>query len=522
MNDATHRPAVAHPKGLSGPSLGQAALFVTGLCILALACAARLALIGSARFGGDEIVMFQMAERISRGEEFPLLGTSITGGGASHPGPAFFYLMAAPMLCGFRSPEAANAFVALLCSFGVLLYWRALRSFFGEAGAATASVLMACLPWSSLYADRIWNANVINFFIAVAFWAACRLRRRPDLRGVVLLALSAGVLPQFHLSSPMVWVALAPIAWPALKQWRWRWTLAVVLCALALYAPLLVFEARTQGHNTRTFLAESGGHPSSDWLRTPLWALRLLTLDVSYHQLRSYWDLHSEGQMFELVLHGNEDVRWTPLRRALLALSYTFAVGTLGLLLARRLQRAWAKSVPPDPAAADRTAFLRAALLGLFANLLLLWATHRSIFGHYVQPLLPFYFVAFAALGQAASAWGRARFALYGVVGALCVGGLDSALWVSRTIDARNGLTTLRTVLAAIKRDRPALQAARLEFDYRSQDWGYNVLLSHDPANQLKFDKDGPVYQLRLRRAPPLPGARLVVETGPIAAWALP
>ena len=385
--------APMHPTGLADRLL-------VGVLLLALACTARLLLVGTARFGGDEIVMFQMAERISRGEELPLLGTSITGGGASHPGPAFFYLMAVPLLCGFKSPEAANAFVALLCAFGVLLYWRALRPFFGEAGAVTAAVLMACLPWSTLYADRIWNANVINFFVAVAFWAACRLRRKPDLAGVVLLALGAGVLPQFHLSSPMVWVALAPIAWPALKQWRWSWTLAVVLCALALYAPLIAFEVRTQGHNSRTFLAESGGNPSSDWLRTPLWALRLLTLDVSYQQLFSYWDLHSEGQMVDLVLHGNDDVQWTPLRRALLALSYIFALGTLGYLLVRRLRRVGAKAAAPDPAAADGEAFLRAALLGLLANVLLLWATHRSIFGHYVQPLLPFYFVAFAALGR--------------------------------------------------------------------------------------------------------------------------
>jgi hypothetical protein len=510
MEDAAQGPA----SKLSG--------LVAGACILALACAARLALIGTARFGGDEIIMFQMAERISRGEEFPLLGTSITGGGASHPGPAFFYLMTVPLLCGFKSPEAANAFVALLCACGVLLYWRALRPFFGEAGAATAAVLMACLPWSTLYADRIWNANVINFFIAVAFWAACRLRRRPDLRGVVLLGLSAGVLPQFHMSSPMVWVALVPIAWPARKQWRWSWTLALVVCALALYAPLLVHEARTQGHNTRTFLAETGGNTSTDWLRTPLWALRLLTLDVSYHQLFSYWDTHSEGQMLDLVVRGNADVQWTAPRRLLLVLSYIFALGTLAFLLVRRLRRGPAPASSDEAARADRAAFLRAALLGLAANTLLLWAAHKSIFGHYVQPLLPFYFVAFAALGQAASDWGRARYALYGVVGVLCAGGLDSALWVSRTLDARNGLTTLRTVLGAIQRDRPALRAAKLQFDYRSQDWGYNVVLGLDPASKLRFDKDGPVYQLRLRRAPPLPGARLIVEAGPIVAWALP
>jgi len=126
------------------------------------------------------------------------------------------------------------------------------------------------------------------------------------------------VLPQFHMSSPMVWVALAPIAWPALKKWRWSWTLALVVCALFLYAPLLVSEVRSQGHNTRTFLAESGGARSTDWLRVPLWALRLFTLDVSYQQLFSYWDLHGEALLSDVAVHGNADVRWTPLRHLLL------------------------------------------------------------------------------------------------------------------------------------------------------------------------------------------------------------
>ena len=508
-------------------SRGQA--FWSGFALLLVACTARLVLVGTARFGGDEIVMFQMAERISRGQEFPMLGASITGGGASLPGPLFYYLMAVPMLLGFRSPEAANAFIALLGGAAVWLYWSALRPWFGERGAAIAAILMACLPWSTLYADRIWPSNTIGFFTAVAFWAACRVRREPDRLGVVALLVSAGVMPQLHLSAPMVWAALLPIFLRSVPRWRWSWAAAGLGCVLALYAPMLLHEFTSHWSNSRAFLSESGGGTSSHWQRLPLWAFRLLTLDLSYHQLSGYWVLRSERELRDFLLHGNGDFTWTPARHALLWLSYAFALGTLGLLLVRRLRRARPAEPPaaiaPAPTAASEERghpFLRAALFGFAANVLLIGLTHRSLFGHYVQPLLPFYFVAFAELGRASLGWGRGRFGLYGVVTALCLGGIDSALWVSRRLDARNGLSTMRAVLAAIQADRPGLREGKLEFDYRSMNWGFNVLLAGDPQNRLKFDKTGPVYRLKLREAAAPAGGRLVAQTGPIAVWAMP
>jgi len=481
--------------------------FLVGLAILLLASAARLALICTSRFTGDEILFWQAASGIANGTEFPLLGPSITGGGARHPGPLFYVVMAIPLLVS-KAPEACNAFVAVLGGFSVLLYWSALRPYFGDVGATLAAAMMACMPWSTLYGDRIWNPNVLVFFVALAFWAACRLRRRPSLGAVTLLFVSCAAMPQFHMSSPMVWLALIPIFFRSIRRWRWYWPLLALAGALVLYIPMFISEHRTHWENVRLFLAETGSNTSQDWKRVPAWAFRLLTLDVSYHQLHSYWGQHTEAEMFDFLAHGNEDFTWTRARRFFLGLSVVFAAGALVFWIVR----AWreGKRRPARP-------FLWAAIVGLGANTALLGVTHKPVYGHYVESLLPFYFVAFAELGRAAIEWRRGWWILYATAALVCVGGVDSALWVSNVLDARNGLTTVRRVIAAIEKDRPTITSASLNFGFRAQPWAYSVLtaLDHDRVSI----GGGPAYVLVTRETPIPPGARLVMTTGPVALY---
>ena len=506
-------PAPPLPARLSRAAQGfvQRALgsrpFWVGVAILVLACAARLVLITTSRFTGDEIVFWQAASGIAKGTDFPLLGPSITGGGARHPGPLFYYVMALPLFVS-KAPEACNAFVAILGGFSVLLYWSALRPFFGEIGATFAAALMACAPWSTLYGDRIWNPNVIVFFVALSFWAACRMRTKPSLGTLVLLVMSAAAMPQFHMSSPMVWLALTPIFLPTWRRWRWYWPLVAVGCAVLLYIPMLIHELRTHWENARLFLAETGSNTSDDWKRVPAWAFRLLTLDISYHQLHSYWGQHTEKEMLEFLESGNSDFVWTPLRRAALILSGLFAMGALAFWVVRTAMGGRSKPARP---------FLWAAIVGLAANTALLGLTHKAVYGHYVESLLPFYFVAFAELGRSAITWTRGWWVVYGAAALVCIGGIDSALWVSNELDARNGLTTMRRVIAAVEKDRPGIHSANLSFGYRGWNWGFNVIadLDHEP---LSFG-GGPGYRLMLRGNAAPNGARLVMETGPVALY---
>jgi hypothetical protein len=479
-----------------------------GLAIFVVALVLRLALIETSRFTGDEIEMWRNARAIAAGKEFPLLGPPITDGGARLPGPLFHYMMALPLLVS-KAPEACNAFVAILGAVSVVVYWAALRDFFGEMGAALAALLMACSPWSTLYADRIWNANVTGIFVALAFWAACRLRSKPSAGALVLLFASAAVIPQIHMSAPMVWVALLPIALPTARRWRWWWPLAGLAVVVLLYAPMLVSELRTHWANVRTFLAENAANGSDDYKRVPAWAFRLLTLDVSYQQLHSYWGRHTETEMLHFIVRGNADFRYGPVRWFLLGASVLLAAAALAV----SLWSAWGGLVRRRP-----RPFFWAAVLGVLANTALLGFAHRPVYGHYVQPLLPFYFVAFAELGRWASRRTWAWWPVWGAATLVSIGAIDATLWVSYTLDARNGLWTMRRVNEALAAEEPKVSYVPLSFGFLGWPGGYNALLEMDPEPHFSIGGGGG-YRLLLRETPAPSGGRKLIETGPVVLY---
>jgi hypothetical protein len=479
-----------------------------GVAIFALAAATRCSLILSSHFLEDEILFWNAARDLAHGTAFPLLGPSISGSVARHPGPLLYCIIAIPLL--FTSaPEACNGFVALLGAATVVLYWQSLRSYFGEIGALLAALLMACMPWSTLYADRIWNPNVLGFFVATALWAACRLRKRPSLAAAVVLFVSMAAMPQLHLSSPMVWLALLPIWLPEVRAWRWHWAPIAALSGATLYIPMILHELRTHGSNTLALLHETSPSAALDFARVPLWAFRLMTLDVSEHQLPTLGGPPSESEMVSLLLHGNSNFHYGPVRGVLLTLSLGFAAFAIVVAVGSAWSRANRRSRP----------FFWAAFLGLLANTALLAFAHKRIFGHYVQALLPFYFVAFAELGRWAARSVRASIAVWGVALLVCIGGIDAAIWVSRTLDARNGLLTMRRVIAAIEADQPDAFTIPIEFDFPpGSTAGYNVLASLDSKRHVFFVL-GWQYRLILQGEPRPRGARLLLETGPVALY---
>jgi len=483
---------------------------LAGLALFALACATRLALIRTGRWTGDEILTWSTAKDLAAGKSFPLLGPSITGGGAQEPGPLVYWIGAIPLVFT-RAPEADNAFVAVLGGVTVVLFWRALRAYFSETGALLAAVMMACSPWSTLYADRLWNPNVVGLFVALAFWAACRLRQRPSLAAVVVLFVAMGATLQLHMSAPMVWLALLPIWLPSVRTWRWYWPLVAVAATTLLYTPMLIHEHRTHWANTLAFVHEASNNTSSDWKRVPLWAFRLLTLDVSYLAMHGYWNPHTEREMLSFLAHGNSDFQYGPVRWFFLGLSIVFA----GVALVTAGVRSWTGAARRGP-----HPFFWAAAVGLFANTALLWVAHKEIHGHYVQELLPFYFVAFAALADWAAA-DRAMTSWLVLVAALlvCVGGVDAANWESSTLDARNGLGTARRVIAAIRNEQPPATRASITVDYRSLCADrLNELTALEPEHPLHFDL-GSQYRLQLNGAAPPKGGHPILVTGPVTLY---
>jgi hypothetical protein len=522
--------------------------FWIGTAIFAAAAALRLALVQTARFTGDEARDYGIGMELAHGLRFPMLGPIITSGPAQLPGPISYWLAAFPQLFT-RAPEAGNVFFELMGAATVWMFWYALRCPFGGAAATFAAALLACSPWSALFADRVWNPNAFLVFEGLALLAVVKLRERPDSAWAAVLPVACLVLPQLHMSAPVVWLALMPLAWGTVRRWNRRWlALGCVLAAL-LYIPLVVHEADTGLGNTRAFLAETlGPHKKTagtnlSFLLSPIYMLRFLSLDVTYHELSGYWGGLNETAAWQALWHGSPARPFHPLR--LLAL---IASGALLLLAAAAALRAAiagrraggapvadrAPRPPGDPA--SLRPFAIAALVAVVADVALLALTSKQVFAHYVTPTLPFLFVVFAAgaragLGDRAGSGRWLRVALVALAAIVCAGGVEATLSISRRIDGRNGLAVHRAVAGRVLDDcaalgrPPAACAARLDFAFVGMTYTYGIFTRVALAAPIRWEAttNGPAYRLQKRedRPPPGAGAFPITTIGPVNLFRL-
>jgi hypothetical protein len=429
-------------------TLSRRTAWAVGLGLAVVAAVVRMAMWRTARFGGDEALFFQMGVDIVDGRHWPLLGTQITDGAARLPGPTFLYVMALPLLV-WRAPEAQYLFVELLGALTVVLGWQALRRPFGERGALAAGLLVACSPWSALYADRTWNPNVLPFVVALAFLAMVRLREHPSSRWGIALGPLLAVMPHFHMAAPVAWAGLLALGGRSLLRIPRRHLAWATAGALVCCVPMLVHEWQTGFQNTRLILLETIGRKGGErhpwgFVFVPVYALRFLTLDVSYHELTGYWGGPDELRNVQALWQGSQARPFHPLRA--LALAASFAVAFAALLSAVR-----------DTWRANRLGpFGRAFVVALLANTLLMAATAKQVFGHYVTCLYPFVVVAWAALfakrkqsADVPAVYLRRRvFSATLCTAAFVVGagGVEATWSVSRNVDAKIGLGVYRCV----------------------------------------------------------------------------
>ena len=443
---------------------GRSRGIAIGLAIFLLAASVRLSLISNARFSGDESQFYAIAREVAAGRVFPTMGPPLSGGSARHPGGGFFLLMAMSQLVA-RSPESANAWVALLGAASVWLFWSAMRSV-DRSGATIAAFLMACSPWSVLYADRIWNSNVVGLFVALAFWASMQIRARPSSRWAALLVFACAVMPQFHMSAPAYWSAIAALI--GFRRINLRWAAIGGLAAVVAYMPYLVSEVKSGFENGSRIRGESAAMPARVPYELPVAVARLATLDASFHEIGGLTKPAREGDLFQIALFGSRARPFHPLRATALGVS---------ILLA-----AWGVV-----SAARRTEFrpfLRALLVGVAADAILLGWSGKVVFPHYAQPLLPFVFALFAA-------WTPRPVVLIGVA-IFAAGSLDVVGNISTKLDAREGLVVHRRVVELLE----AEGRVRMGLGFLGSVESYNVLSRYDYGGSVRFGNEGATYFL--------------------------
>jgi 4-amino-4-deoxy-L-arabinose transferase-like glycosyltransferase len=465
-----------------------------GLLIL-VAALIRLSLICTSRFTGDEAIFYQAAVHIRDGIAFPELGPAVTGGVARHPGPLFYYLMSLSQFFS-RTPEAANAETAILGALSIGFLWDAVRRVLGTFPAFLAALLMTFSPWAILYADRIWNANVIIFLVAVAFWAAVRVYQKPGSRWIAMVIALSAIMPQFHLSVPVVWLALIALMlpnWRRLRELNWGFVALGVAIAVLGYAPYLHSELQSGFANLKALRAENLHlEGRRQFYKVPIYAFRFFTLDTTYHELMGYWGGLHELSALKAAFVGSPVRPFSVFR--LIALVASIVLAVMIYLSAFRERRFLGL-------------FWRAFWIGICTNILLLAITPKAFYPHYLTPMLPFFFAISAGLAHQLEWDHRLRKWLVPVLCIFCIGGVEASVSISRNLDQRNGLKTQRQVIRWILEDaaregwQPSARIG-LHLDFPGYLEGYSVLLEESYRSRLQVSdraEGAPQYVLAVK-----------------------
>ena len=531
-------------KAATAPTTGgtHRRAFWIGLAIFVLAAALRMSLVSTARFTGDESRDYAVGMNIANGQSFPLLGPVMSGGQARLPGPLFYWLGTLPYLFS-RAPEAGNLFFELLGALTVWLFWSSLRTAFGEAGAAFAAILMALSPWSALFGDRVWNPHAFLLCEGVALLAVVRLRERPESRWALALPLACLALPQLHMSAPVVWVALLPLAAGSWRRWNRRYLAIGVVLGLLLYIPFVVSELRTGLGNTHAFLSETfaakkSGASNLSFLLTPVYVLRFLTLDVTYHELSGYWGGLDETAAWHALWYGSAARPFHPLRLAALLASGGLLLLAIGVAAREAVGRARAASGRGISGLLGP--FGWSAVLVVALDLAFLALTRKQVFAHYVSLTIPFVFVIYAdlyrALGETRAGGRSLRPLAIGLAVIFCAGGVEATRSISARIDGRNGLGVHRAVsgrvlgdLAAAER-APGEQPVRLDIGYMANLSQYTIFTRYALRKPVRWGWEGSpgafAYRLQKNEDPPprasMDGPAFVTtRVGPVTLYRL-
>ncbi|MCB9654342.1 MAG: hypothetical protein H6729_09470 [Deltaproteobacteria bacterium] len=313
------------------------------------------------------------------------------------------------------------------------------------------------------------------------------------------------ILPQFHLSTPVVWVScltLVVLRPPA--KWRWWPILAGVALATLTYVPMIRAELDSGFANTRAILAQTA-HPNAQatnpWL-SPFevlgYAILYSTSEISYHFGRGYWGGYDDVARY-LSMSGWRaafddlggwlfSINVVSIVLAASAWAYSAFVGARAFV---RLVRARRRS-----AITDAEVVLLAVLFGFIAAGTLLFLSRRLFFPHYANILMPLalFPTVFAIERVFARASAHKPRLLRAVAGTAFGISVIAMAWSTsryyRRIDSLNGLTNTRALVSIIAEEH---QPVSVHFTHFNNGFAWNKLLEYEFDSNVRVQPNARV-----------------------------
>jgi len=202
-------------------------------------------------FKGDEAQNLYLASVLASGQDIPLVGIRSSIG--TYNPPLFVYAMALPITFS-HNPVVAAGFVAVLNCLAVgLLYAFCLR-FFSRTAAVIAAAFFAFNPWAVFYSRKIWQQEMLPFFVIGFFYSLLAVICEKRQKYIVACFACLAAMTQLHFSSIYYLIVFAILlAWLRPKV-SWSYYATGIGIAIFLYLPYIAFDVLNDGYNLHMHL----------------------------------------------------------------------------------------------------------------------------------------------------------------------------------------------------------------------------------------------------------------------------
>lgn len=240
--------------------------FIILLAILLIGVFMRLYKIsGYMTFLGDEGRDVIIVRRLLIEHHPPLIGPG-TSIGNMYLGPAYYYMMAIPLMVANFSPVGPAVFIAILGIVTIFFVWWVVREWFPaydeqtQWGALLAALLYAISPVIIIYSRSSWNPNIMPFFSLATVYFMWRVWQKNEIKSLVVVGASFAFVLQSHylglLLGPVLgilWV-LSYLRVESKKKFIVYSIISSILF-LALMSPLAIFDFRHNFINSKAIIA---------------------------------------------------------------------------------------------------------------------------------------------------------------------------------------------------------------------------------------------------------------------------
>ncbi len=203
------------------------------------------------QFRGDQGVAGVVIYEALQNKQIPLTGPTVSTG--ELPGPAYYYLIALPLILSNFNPLVPAIMFAVLGVVTVALLYYLGSRMFGRAAGFLIAALYALSPPVVEKSRNMWNPTAIPFFVMLVLLAFYKIHKEKKLSYILLSACSIGILVQLHYTNAL-WILWTIALWvyeyiknkDTKKNRKFiLWSLGAIL---AFFVPLFPFLFYEVGH----------------------------------------------------------------------------------------------------------------------------------------------------------------------------------------------------------------------------------------------------------------------------------